>query len=43
MLVETRHPSHAKEIVAALPIHELELYDGILAVSSRSLDRPLDS
>ncbi len=32
MLVETRHPAHAKELVAALPVHELELYDGILAV-----------
>ena len=34
MLVETRHPAHAKELVAALPVHELELYDGILAVCS---------
>ena len=33
VVVETRHPSHAKEIVAALPTHELELYDGILAVN----------
>ena len=32
MVVETRHPLHAKDIVAALPMHELELYDGILAV-----------
>ena len=34
VLVETRHSAHAKELVAALPVHELELYDGILAVSS---------
>lgn len=32
VVVETRHPSHAKDIMAALPMHELELYDGILAV-----------
>lgn len=32
MVVDTRHPLHAKDIVAALPMHELELYDGILAV-----------
>ena len=32
VVVETRHPSHAKDIVAALPMHELELYNGILAV-----------
>ena len=32
VVVETRHPLHAKDIVAALPMHELELYDGILAV-----------
>ena len=33
VLVETRHPGHATELVAALPMHELELYDGFLAVS----------
>ena len=32
VLMETRHSAHAKAIVAALPLHELELYDGILAV-----------
>ena len=32
VVLETRHPSHAKDIVAALPMHELELYNGILAV-----------
>ena len=33
MLVETQRPSHATDIIAALPMHELELYDGVLAVS----------
>ena len=33
VLVETQRPSHAKDILAALPMHELELYDGVLAVS----------
>lgn len=44
VLVETRHPAHAKELVAALPVHELELYDGILAVSSclSSLIHPIN-
>ncbi|CAL5222228.1 g4561 [Coccomyxa viridis] len=37
VLVETRHPAHAKELVAALPVHELELYDGILAVGGDGL------
>lgn len=32
VLLETRNAAHAKDIVASLPIHELKLYDGILAV-----------
>ena len=32
MLLETQRALHAKETMAQLPMHELELYDGILAV-----------
>ena len=32
MLLETQRAQHAKDTMAQLPMHELELYDGILAV-----------
>lgn len=37
MLLETQRPQHAKDIMAQLPMHELELYDGILAVRHLTL------
>ena len=37
MLLETQRPQHAKDIMAQLPMHELELYDGILAVRCSTL------
>ena len=32
MLLETQRTLHAKDTMAQLPMHELELYNGILAV-----------